>query len=304
MKWVEITIVTTEEAADLAANIMIEEGCGGAAITRASVKAACSPDVVLPDPIPEQTTLTGYIPADEEMEGRLDAIARRFRELAETGIDIGRGEISVKPVEEKDWASAWRSFFKPVRVGKVLVCPSWEKPEAEAGDVVVRIDPGMAFGTGNHPTTKLCLEAIQKYIRKGDRVLDAGTGSGILAIAAAKLGASHVTATEIEKLAVEAALKNFKRNRVAHKISIYHTDSPLGLANDIDLAAANITADPIIKMREAFRESVRRGGALIISGIVTDRAEEITKKIIEAGFAHIETTMDDDWAAVVFRRED
>mgnify|MGYP000200464120 CR=1 FL=1 len=303
MKWVEIAIVTTEEAADLAANIMIEEGCGGAAITGAGVRAADSPDVVLPDPAPEQTTLTGYIPADEEMEGRLDAITARFRGLAETGIDIGKGEISVKPVEEKDWASAWRSFFKPVRIGKVLVCPSWEKPEAEPDDVVLRIDPGMAFGTGNHPTTKLCLEAIQKYIRKGDRVLDAGTGSGILAIAAAKLGASHVTATEIEKLAVEAAARNFRRNRVAHKITLYHADSPLGLASDIDLAAANITADPIIKMREAFRDSVTRGGLLIISGVVTDRAEEVTNKIVEVGFTRVETSIDDDWAAVVFRRE-
>jgi len=303
MRWAEINIITTEEAADLAANIMIEEGCGGVAITGPHIRAAESPDVIHSNNIPGQTRLTGYIPVGDELEGKLDAIAVRFRGLAETGVDIGRGEIAIKLVEDKDWASAWRSFFKPVRIGKVLICPSWEKPNAEPSDLVVRIDPGMAFGTGNHPTTKLCLAAIQKHLRKGDKVLDVGTGSGILAIAAAKLGAKHITATEIEQMAVEAAYRNFRRNRVDHKISLHHTDSPLGLANDIDFAVANITADPIIKMRDAFRESIRCDGLLVISGIVTERANEVAEKISEVGFKQVESATDDDWVVVIFRRE-
>lgn len=303
MRWAEIEAIVSDEAADMVSNIYIEEGCGGVAITGPSVIASDTAEAPADEPGPEQTTIKGYLPVDDSLEGRLDRLTERIRELPESGIDVGPCEITVRRVEESDWASAWRSFFKPVEVGNVLIRPSWEEIEAKPGQIVVDIDPGMAFGTGNHPTTQLCIELLQKYVKGGERMLDAGTGSAILSIAAAKLGVADIIATEIDSVAVESAIKNAEYNGVSSKIKVFHTGSPASVTDKVDLAVANIIADIIIKLSQEFADVVVPGGIIILSGVITARADEVVACMEGKGFDFIEKTTDDDWVAIVMRRK-
>jgi len=302
MKWAEIKIVVTEEAADLVANILIEEGCGGAAITGPSVRA--SGPYELKEHLPEDgpTVITAYLPVDDRLEGKLQNIRDRVRALPEVGVDIGQGEINVKPVDEADWATAWKSFFKAVEIGRVLIKPSWEDADVKPGQVVVEIDPGMAFGTGNHPTTQLCMLALQNYIKGGERVLDVGTGSGVLAITAAKLGADEVYATDNDPVAVEAAAENVKWNGVDGRVRIELSESPSSAPGQFDLVVANITANVILEMAGAIAKAVKPDGLLIASGLIEARSAEVCGCLTELGFELAEKTVDDEWVVLVMRK--
>lgn len=301
MRWAEIKVVVTEEAADLAANILIEEGCGGAAITGPSVRA--SGPYELKDHLPEDgpTELTAYLPVDDRLEARLWNIRDRVRELPAAGVDIGQGEINVKPVDEADWATAWKSFFKAVEIGRALIKPSWEDVDTKPGQVIVEIDPGMAFGTGNHPTTQLCMLALQKYVKGGERVLDVGTGSGVLAIAAAKLGADEVYATENDPVAVEAAVENVKRNGVGDRVKVELSESPSSAPGQFDLVVANITANVILDIAEAIANAAKPDGLLITSGLIEARAGEVSDRLTELGFEMVEKAVDDEWVMLVMK---
>jgi ribosomal protein L11 methyltransferase len=294
--------VTSDEAADLVSNIMMEDGCGGAAITGPSVHASGAAELPSDEPIPEHTTVTGYLPVDDSLEGRLENISDRFRSLPEVGVDIGLGEINVKPVEDADWAQAWRSFFKPLEVGSILVKPSWEDVDVRLGQIVVEIDPGMAFGTGNHPTTQLCLLALQRLVQGGEKMLDVGTGSGILTIAAIKLGVAEVVATEIDAVAVEAARENMLRNGIDGVVSVLQAETPDGLMRDADIAVANITADPIMRLAPSIATCMRPGGTLLISGVIDQRADEVLGCLARHGFEIVGIDRDDGWVAVVLTR--
>ncbi|MBI2844297.1 MAG: 50S ribosomal protein L11 methyltransferase [Armatimonadetes bacterium] len=299
MRWAEIVAAVSDESTDLVANIMIEEGCGGVAVTGPSVRASATAELIPQAPTPEWTRVACYLPVDDRLEGRLERIRERVRWLPETGIGVGPGEITVKWVEDADWENAWRSFFKPVEIGKVLVKPSWEDVEPGEGRVVVEIDPGMAFGTGNHPTTQLCLLALQKYVREGDRVLDVGAGSGILSIAAAKIGAREVIATEVDRLAVESARGNIHQNRLEHVVRVYETASPGDVAREVDLSVANIVSDTIIQLAPQLAGVIRPGGILIASGIVESRADEVITRLDMEGFEIVEKSKEDGWVVLV-----
>ena len=314
MRWAEIEVIISDssgpgladtnelpdEGIDLVANVLIEEGCGGVAITGPSVRAAGWADV----PPPEKRIVTGYLPVEDRLEGRLRTIRERIDFLAGRGIGIGPSEVTIRWVEDSDWSGAWKSFFKPLEVGRILVKPSWEEVEPRPGQVVVEIDPGMAFGTGNHPTTKLCLLALQKHVRGGERVMDVGTGSGILAIAAAKLGAARVTATEIDRAVAEVARDNVRRNAVAGQVGVVEveSDSPAGEDRSVDVAVVNITADAIIDLAPELVRVVAPGGVLIVSGLVEERAREVAARLAEPGFTQVERMVDEGWIALVLRR--
>jgi len=302
MRWAEIKAATSEQAADLVANILIEEGCGGVAITGPSVRASGGAELPADESGPAETLLTGYLPVDDRLEARLQSARDRIRLLPETGVDIGTGEITIKPVEDADWASAWRSYFKPVEVGNIFVKPSWEDLETTPGQVVVEINPGMAFGTGNHPTTQLCLLALQKFIHGGERVLDVGTGSGVLSIAAAKLGAAQVTATEADPVAAEAARENVHGNGVDANVCIVESQSPASATGEFDLVLANITADAIIGLAAELAHALAPGGFLVASGITGERAQEVGRFLARAGLEIVDKTDDDGWVALALRR--
>ena len=286
MRWAEIQVETTAQAQEAVANLMIENGCGGTAIQgEAPVLVTC------------------YLPVDDRLEERLLRMAARIKDLPRFGLDIGPGEITIKYAEEQDWAEAWRQYFHTIRVGKrVVVKPTWEKYERKAGDVVVEVDPGMAFGTGNHPTTQLCLRALEKYMRPRRVAVDFGTGSGILAIAAAKLGASLVIAFDCDDTAVRAARANVQQNNLEERIEVHKSDG-LGFINcRVDLVTANLVAETIMGQSQALADLLKTGGVLIASGITADRSVEVEQSLRNAGFDIAEILTQDEWVTIVARK--
>ena len=200
-------------------------------------------------------------------------------------------------MEEADWANAWKAFYKPLRVGRrLVVTPPWEHPELAPDDLPLIIDPGMAFGTGSHPTTQLCLTALEEYITPGASVADVGTGSGILAIAAAKLGASPVAASDNDPLAVKIA----RENAAVNGVSVTVTDAlPEGR---YAVLVANILADVIIGLGADLTARLWPAGILIVSGIIDTREADVQAALQGLGLAHLETRRQAEWVALVFRR--
>jgi len=291
MRWVEIAVEAVDASVDAVANILIDEGCGGAVI----------------GPTPGSTSqnaarVAGYLPVDDRLEARLARIGERTRLLPGYGLPLESEEITVTWVQDEEWTTAWRKHFKPVRVGRVVVKPTWEEYAALDGDVIVEIDPGMAFGTGYHPTTQLCLLALQDRIKGGESVLDVGTGSGILAIAAARLGARSVVGLDFDSVAVEAATANVEQTGLAGSVAIRQADSPLAFEGQADLVVANIIAKVLVDIAGELSEKVRPGGTVIGSGIVTERVDDVKAAFEAAGLRVVEQRTDGDWVALIAER--
>jgi ribosomal protein L11 methyltransferase len=219
-------------------------------------------------------------------------------------------EAQVRVVREEDWANAWKKFYKPLRIGRrVVLKPSWEEWAAQPDDVIVHLDPGMAFGTGMHPTTRLCVAAVENAVRPGDRVLDVGTGSGVLAIAALKLGAHSVLATDIDTLAVRVALENAARNGIAtgpgQPFEARRGSVPEGVAGAFDLIVANILAEVLAGLFDGkygnppLAEPLAPGGTIILSGILEDRAGMVVDAAERHGLQVTGRLQESDWVALV-----
>lgn len=288
MRWVEITIEATAEAVDAITGIMMDEGSGGTAITH----LAGTPSQHLTDVI-------GYLPVDDRLENRLLNIRERVSNLPELGLELRSKEIGIKWVQEEDWATAWKAHFHPIRMGRIVIKPSWEDFKPEPNDIIIDIDPGMAFGTGSHPTTKLCILALQDYITGGETVLDMGTGSGILAMAAAKLGAGKITGLDIDSVAVDVACENVKNAGLADVIQIGCADNPSAFEGQADIVVANIIAVVIVGMAYDLAKKIKPGGKLIASGIIDDRAPEVRAALESAGLKFVEHRTEAEWVALV-----
>lgn len=289
MRWVEITVNATDESAEAVSNILIEEGCGGTA-TSSLVKSEKQ----------TKNDIMGYLPVDDRLEDRLQNIRERVKALPDLELSLVSDEITLKWVQDEEWASAWKKFFKPLKIGRIVIRPTWEQYSPQPDDIVIDLDPGMAFGTGSHPTTKLCLEALQDYVKGGETVLDMGTGSAILAMAAARLGAARVVGLEIDPVAVEAAVENVKRVNLEDTIKIERADSPSTFEGQADIVLANIIAKVIINMAEGLASKVKPGGVLIASGIVVERSQEVIDTLTGLGLKLHEVRQEGDWVALVF----
>ena len=216
------------------------------------------------------------------------------------------GPLSVRRIREEDWANAWKSHFFVHRVGRrVVIVPTWRRGEYEPcpGDAMLLLDPGMAFGTGLHPTTRLCLAALEDHLQSGDRVLDFGAGSGILAIAAVRLGADHVDAVEIDPIAVEVCRSNVRQNDVTERVAV-HAGGIEALprsARSFDLVVSNITIRVLLESHPALEAALRPGGLAVVSGVLEERSSELIASMVEAGWQHVETRQEQDWVAIVMR---
>ena len=216
-------------------------------------------------------------------------------------------------VREEDWAHAWKRHYKPMRIGKrVLLTPAWEEPNALPDDVVVRLEPGMAFGTGLHPTTRLCVAALEKWVSQGDSLLDIGTGSGVLSVVAAKLGAKLVIATDIDPLAIRAARENARLNGVPiapNQLIVEQGSIPAGQDGRFSVVVANILAEILIGLFEAAYDNVplaatlAPGGHLILSGILEEKAEGVVAAAARQGLREVERRQEGDWVAVTVRSD-
>ncbi len=232
-----------------------------------------------------------------------EAMAFIHDRMSDSGIE---GKIEVIGVNEDDWANAWKAYYKPIRIGKhMVIVPAWEKFEPKEDDIVVRMDPGMAFGTGTHETTRLVIELLEKYVKKGDRMLDVGTGSGILAICASKLGARECKAYDIDPVAVRVARENVKDSGLSN-ITCDVSDLLRGVdrtGGTYDIITANIVADIIIRMSPDIGELMHDGTILITSGIITERRDEVVDALTKNGLEIVEVREDNGWCAVVVTKK-
>ncbi len=240
-----------------------------------------------------------YIPEDRNPTDHLSFIKER---LGSSGVEF---EVTLSGMKEEDWANSWKKYFKPIRISqKLVVVPSWETYESQPNDVILEMDPGMAFGTGTHETTRLCATLIEDYLKTGDKVLDVGTGSGILAIAASKLGASAVNAYDIDPVAVRVAQENCEANKCSN-IHCGISDLLAGvkkLEDGYDFVCANIVADIIVRMSGDIGNYMRDGGLLAVSGIIDTQAERVKTSLEAGGLTHLETYAENDWNAMLFTK--
>ncbi|HLF05417.1 MAG TPA: 50S ribosomal protein L11 methyltransferase [Dehalococcoidia bacterium] len=216
------------------------------------------------------------------------------------------GELTLRPLsQDEDWQNAWKAHFSLLRVGdRLVIKPSWIEYQAKPGDVVIELDPGLAFGTGYHPTTYTCLAALETLVQPGMAVLDLGTGSGILTIAAVKLGAAQVTAVDIDTQAVRAARQNFRRTGILNQVSLIKGSlpHPQVLPQQFDLALANISARGVRERAPAILPALKLGGKLIASGIIQEQYPEVRPTLEELGFSPIEEWPREDWITLVCHR--
>lgn len=243
--------------------------------------------------------------------GRGDQIRRQIEEgLWRLSLLYPIPEPQIRTLREEDWAHAWKKFYKPLRVGpRVVLKPSWEEYTAAPEDIVVELDPGMAFGTGLHPTTRLCIAALEELVRPGDRVLDLGTGSGVLAIVAQKLGAAYVLATDIDPIAVSVTKENAERNGVpTAALDVRLGSVPGGMAGQFNLIVANILAEVLANLFDAnyayspLAEPLADDGAMVLSGIIHYRAEIVEEAAQRHGFRIVSRLQEGDWVTLVVRR--
>lgn len=219
--------------------------------------------------------------------------------LSESGIEYS---IMSGQVAEEDWATAWKAYYKPVELSdRLIVCPSWLECDVKPGQRVLRLDPGMAFGTGTHETTQLCLSLLEKVLSGGDSVLDIGCGSGILSIAAKLLGSGETAGVDIDETAVRVARENAAENDI-HDISYSTGDLSAGVLGEFDIVMANIVADVILRLLKDLNKVLKPGGAFIASGIIDTRADEVLAALSDSGYTIAEKAYKNGWAAFLVKR--
>ncbi|MBQ9078695.1 MAG: 50S ribosomal protein L11 methyltransferase [Ruminococcus sp.] len=255
-----------------------------------------------------ETRITVYLPSNSQGADMLLSIRAMLAELKETDTDgiYGRLEAELSSIREEDWANNWKQYFKPVKIGeKLVIKPSWEEYENDGSRIILEIDPASSFGTGQHHTTRLCLELLEKSLNSGDRILDMGCGSGILSIGAMLLGAESAVAVDIEQNAAETAMENAVKNNISpEKYETFYgnilTDEKLADRIDAkyDVIAANIVADVLIAMKNHFVRYIKKGGILIVSGIIEERMHEVIGALEGVGFSNPEINVKEGWAAV------
>jgi ribosomal protein L11 methyltransferase len=294
-----LTVKADHEAVEAVSEIL-SRACGGAVAVEAPFELvdeglAARVDTTRP------VTLRGYIAAGHA-NGAVERARRELGHLQAFGLRP-IGELETRLVQEEDWADAWKSHFPVLRVGRRLVIrPTWREHDAAADDVVLALDPGMAFGTGLHPTTRLCLAALEQLADAGHvsgvRVLDVGSGSGILSVAAGRLGAARVVAVDTDPIAVESTAANATLNGLETLIDARRGSVPVADA-PFDLVLANLIASLLVELAPALRQSVVAGGRVLASGIFIDRTDEVVKAFAEAGLREVERLQEGDWVALV-----
>ena len=320
MRWLEIEIKTSETAADAVEEALLQDGALGVATENPDeIKALLAqPDsLTFAEPafiasLPDYVRIRAYFPEDAEAYRLYESRENRHlpatafeaylrTRLTDIGqyLDIAPASLSSSFVKKEDWANQWRAYYHPFSPSpRLLISPSWEAAAASAGQQLIRLDPGSAFGTGTHETTQLCLAAVDEFMPEGSVVLDLGTGSGILSVAAAKLGARRVDACDIDPHAVEVCRENCQLNGVADRVHCFQ-----GVLADIqhryDIIVSNILADVILPSIPLYAERMNELGLLILSGIIADRVDEVKTALLQAGFTFHQIKEKHDWYLLV-----
>lgn len=324
MRWHEITIHTTEEAIEAITNFLHELGAGGVSIEESGTlnkprDTSLGQWYEMPlNNIPEgRAEIKGYFAEGSDVDGIFASVKASVNGLKEFDIDTGNPTFEIKLVDEEDWANAWKQYFKPLRISERLtIKPTWEDYTPSPEEIILELDPGMAFGTGTHATTALCLRTIEKVVRPGDEVIDVGTGSGILSIAAAKLGAKHVLALDLDPVAVSSARENARLNGLEDQITVVLSDllqalrsqekgegDAIGVTLPVRVVVANILAEIILLFVDDVYAALEKGGVYIASGIIKSKQQDVEQALAAAGFTVEERFEEQDWVALVARKQ-
>ncbi|MFP7493585.1 50S ribosomal protein L11 methyltransferase [Terribacillus saccharophilus] len=311
MKWAELCIHTTNEAIEPISNILHEAGASGVVIQDPEDlvkdhKTTFGEIYELnPNDYPaEGIFVKAYLPMNSFLNESVNEIKAAVTNLTEYQIDIGANEVSVSEVDEEDWSTAWKKYYKPVKISETFtIIPTWEEYTPVASDeVIMELDPGMAFGTGTHPTTVLSVQAIERFVKKGDIVIDVGSGSGVLSIAAVLLGADHVHAFDLDEVAVNSTKINAELNQAAGSITASTNNLLEGVEIEADVIVSNILAEIILKFTDDAYKLIKPGGLFITSGIISQKKGDVKEALTASGFEIVEVNEMEDWVAIIAKK--
>lgn len=314
MKWYEIRINTTDEASDAVSDMLTTMGAGGVAIQdpfdiRKEIQKPNTLDYAdeeFLEALGEDVIIKAYFQNGLSIDDLLKQINDGLRNISQF-LDIGKGLEGYGEVDDEDWSTAWKKYYKPFKLtDRVVIKPTWEEYTAEEKDIIVEMDPGMAFGTGTHETTQMCSIFLDKHINAGSEVLDIGCGTGILSIIASKLGAKKVKAIDIDEVAVKVARENIEINGETSKIEAFQ-----GILSDIksedqkfDIIVANIIANVIIDLSSHIPYYLKKNSLFITSGIIKERKQDVLDACSQSGMSCIDTLEMGEWVAMVFKCPD
>ena len=269
--------------------------------------------VLIEDPVPEPHegwdieahkppgyyAVTGYFPQNQQTENKIRLLEEKLFKLQ--GQYNLRTKIECRGLDEQDWANSWKKYFKPQKIGeRIVIKPTWHEYSPEPNEIILEIDPGMAFGTGSHATTAMCVCMLEKYLKKGDFFLDVGTGSGILMLVAHRFGAARLVGTDRDEMAVAVACQNLLRNKVpADKFGLVVADLVAGIRGKFHVVAANILSEIIILLLDHISEVLYPGGIFIASGIIEENKDMVLQKMSKVGMKILDVDIREQWAAIV-----
>ena len=301
-KWLKFAITTPPEFAEGLSNFLTELGTQG--VFQEELETSALTDT--PEP-PSKIVLNAFIPSKASDQSLIASLTTYINSLSELFPGLERPQLATEIIVDPDWEEQWKKYFKPLRVTRsIVIKPTWERYQATSRDTVIDIDPGMAFGTGQHPSTWMCLEAMEEILLKDRsfrewRVLDVGTGTGILGIAAAKLGAKSVMCVDIDPQAVEIAHQNVAVNRVGDRVVIINSDV-VKIKGTFELIVANLTADALVKIKSHLVKMMEPGGYLILSGIIEQNRKDIEKAFLKDKLTTHRAITDKEWLSYVFKK--
>ena len=305
--WIEITIHTTNEASEIVESILLDYGSTGVAIEDPTTLEENLHDnfgtivELSPTDFPDVGVIVkGYI---NELNFDDETFTRFKGELEQLGQNINIGEffkIETTTIKDSDWENSWKDYFDILNIGeKFVIVPTWREYENEENKYVINIDPGMAFGTGGHETTSLCIKNLEKYVKPHDNIIDVGCGSGILSIAASYLTDGEIKAVDLDKLAVDVSRENFALNNLENRITVEEASLLTKETKKYNVIVANILAHIIELMLDDAYKLLEDGGYYITSGIIKDKKDELLEKMLERGFKLVEETSDNEWYSFV-----
>lgn len=305
--WIEITIHTTNEASEIVESILLDYGSTGVAIEDPTTLEENLHDdfgtivELSPTDFPDVGVIVkGYI---NELNFDDETFTRFKGELEQLGLNINIGEffkIETTTIKDSDWENSWKDYFDILNIGeKFVIVPTWREYENEENKYVINIDPGMAFGTGGHETTSLCIKNLEKYVKPHDNIIDVGCGSGILSIAASYLTDGEIKAVDLDKLAVDVSRENFALNNLENRIAVEEASLLTKETKKYNVIVANILAHIIELMLDDAYKLLEDGGYYITSGIIKDKKDELLEKMLERGFKLVEETSDNEWYSFV-----
>lgn len=311
MKWTEVSVLTASEAVEAVSNILVEAGTSGVSIEDLSDFENTPDDgfgqiwaLDEADYSKEGVVIKAYFPETIFLPEILPSIQQRILELKTFGLDIGPNEVKTSEVSDTSWATAWKKYYHPLQVTRFMtVVPSWEEYTPKFSDErIIRLDPGLAFGTGTHPTTRLSMQALETSIVGGETILDVGTGSGVLSIASKALGAGDVYAYDLDEVAVRAAKENMDLNDYAKEVQVAANDLLKGIAIEADIVMANILAEIILLLIEDAWRVLKPNGLFITSGIIDSKKDTVLEQLLAQGFEIEQVQQMKDWFAIIARK--